>query len=175
MNTNPQWNVIFLVDGDPPSRIILLKRSAEKTYAPSFYTGIGGKIGDIEGLGNETPLESAYRELSEETLNSLNESNTKLSEFARVIYEDGSKLYYFWGKYNNNDLPNFELKDGNLQWVSTKEMLDYKIIPTTKAVCTEWSRRDFSLLKKFTVYLKELGKEETVKLVEVVKVVDMLK
>lgn len=85
----------FLLDKNSPTKIILLKSSAEKTFAPNFFTGIGGKIGDLPGLEEETVLGSAYRELKEETKDYLTKENTQLREFARCIYNSGLSLYYF--------------------------------------------------------------------------------
>jgi 8-oxo-dGTP pyrophosphatase MutT (NUDIX family) len=170
-----KWNVIFLVDKNPANKIILLRRSPDKAYAPNFYTGIGGKIGDLSGLEDESPLESAYRELSEETENELNKEVIKLTEFARCIYEDGLRLYYFYGLYDGETPPRVNPKDGELSWVNVKDLFSKEIIPTTKAVCEEWAQRQFVLNKPFTIYVKESGKDKTVRLVEAINVVDDLK
>lgn len=90
-----KFTVIFLVDGDPPGKIVLLKRSPTKKFAPNFFTGIGGKVGDSPAFANEGVLEGAYRELSEETKGDLTFRNIQLKEFARCVYEHGVKLYYF--------------------------------------------------------------------------------
>jgi len=170
MTENTKWNVVFLIDKNPPSKVILLKRSAQKDYAPNFYTGIGGKIGDIPGLENETPLDSAYRELAEETQGELNEQNIKLHEFARCVYENDLVLYYFWGLYTKKIPPNFDIQDGTLAWVNTKNILDHDIIPTTKAVCTEWAKQDYKVDQPFTVCVRAIGMDKTIRLIEVLKV-----
>lgn len=166
--------MVFLIDKDPASKIILLRRSPEKSFAPNFYTGIGGKIGDLPGLENESVLDSAYRELAEETEGELNKENIKLEEFARCIYDSGLTIYYFWGKYVLNDLPHINSKDGTLSWVDVKQLLEKDIIPTTKAVCKEWSKRGFAISTPFTIYVREIGQEQTVRLVETLKVLDGL-
>lgn len=163
-----KYNVTFLLDKNPPKNIILLKRAHTKSYAPDFYTGIGGKIGDLPGHEEETPLESAYRELSEETMGQLSEENIKLTEFARCIYNDGLTLYYFWGKYDDPNPPKFDPEDGSLVWVSTEELFDNKIIPTTEAVCKEWKKREFRTDVPFTVYLEHTGTEGSIRLVRTI-------
>lgn len=170
-----KWTVIFLVDQDPPSKIILLKRSAKKTFAPNFYTGIGGKVGDIAGFENETPLESAYRELAEETENDLTIDNIVLHEFARCLYESGLTLHYFWGMYKEVKTPTISANDGTLEWVGTDNLFNFAIIPTTKAVCAEWKNRGFDLKVKFSVYVRETGTEDSVRLIETLKVVEGLR
>lgn len=169
------WTVIFLVDQDPPSKIILLKRSAKKVFAPNFYVGIGGKVGDIVGFESETPLESAYRELAEETENNLTIDNITLYEFARCLYDSGLTLHYFWGMYKETKLPKISANDGTVEWVETDTLLDLAIIPTTKLVCAEWKKRGFNLNNKFTIYVSETGTQNTVRLVKLLKVADGLR
>lgn len=36
------WNVIFLLDQIPPTKIVFLKRADNKSFAAGWYTGIGG-------------------------------------------------------------------------------------------------------------------------------------
>jgi len=169
-----RWNVIFLADSKSPEEVLLLRRAADKKFAPNFYTGIGGKIGDLPGLENETPLESAYRELEEETLGRLNKENTSLGEFARCIYDSGLTLYYFWGLCSNSEVPTTDPKDGILIWVNKNELLNHDLIPTTQAVCAEWQKRGMATDRPFTLFVREVGWENTVRLVEVIKVEDGL-
>ena len=101
MNQTQSFTVIFLIDKNPPQNIMLLKRALSKAFAPGYFTGIGGKVGDQPEFENETVLEGAYRELKEETLGELNMDNTPLLEFARFKYEHGITLYYFIGIFSN--------------------------------------------------------------------------
>lgn len=161
-----------MVDGNPPENIIFLKRSSEKAFAPNYFTGIGGKIGDLPGYENETPLEGAYRELKEETNGQLGTDNIKLHEFARCVYENGDTLYYFWGKWNKKELPSISSNDGILMKVPKGNILNNKIIPTTRAVCEEWLKRDCSLNSPFTLFVKETGMDGSVRLIEVIRIKD---
>lgn len=169
------WTVIFFVDQSPATKVVLLKRSPNKSFAPNYYTGIGGKIGDLPGHEDETPLESAYRELHEETEGQLDGRNTTLTEFARCKYESGLVLHYFWGVYGENTPPHIDPNDGMLVWVSTDELFDREIIPTTQAVCEEWSERGYRMNKPFTVHVRETGTRRSVRLVEKVSVDEGLK
>jgi 8-oxo-dGTP pyrophosphatase MutT (NUDIX family) len=169
-----EWTVIFLVDDIPISNIVLLKRSSEKDFAPNWFTGIGGKVGDLEEFKDETFLESAYRELAEETEESMHKNNTTLTEFARCFYEEGLKLYYFWTKFPYGELPNMSSNDGSLEWVSKEDLLSRNIIPTTKAVCEEWSSRNFAVDHPFTVMVKEVGVKDGVRMVDRVGVKNKL-
>ncbi len=170
-----RWTVIFLGDATPPNKIMLLKRSPKTSYAPNFYTGIGGKIGDLPEFEDETPIEGAYRELSEESENELSNENISLKEFARCEYEDGSKLFYFFGIYNKPEIPHIDSEVGALDWVTTKDLDKYEIIPTTKNVCEEWAARSFDVNNPFTVFVKEIGMKGTVKLLEKIKTVEGLR
>lgn len=159
-----EWNVVFLLDQDPPSKIVMLKRSDKKSFAPNFYTGVGGKV-DLE---DKSILDSAYRELMEET----GIKGIELTEFARCITDNKYIIYYFWGIYQNDKLPFTE--DGTLEWVKKEDILDREIIPTTQLVCQEWLNRDLKIDKPFTTYVKEVGMNGTVKVVELEQVKEEL-
>ena len=169
-----KWNVIFLVNENPPDKVILLRRAPEKSFAPNFYTGIGGKIGDLPGHEDESVVDSAYRELAEETEGELNRENTKLNEFARCIYDSDLRLYYFWGQHIEDNPPHIDPKDGTLIWVTTDRLLDREFIPTTQAICTEWAKRGYRTDQPFTVRVKEIGMDRTVRLVETLNIEDGL-
>ena len=174
MTETKEFTVIFLINRNPPGKVLLLKRAAGKAFAPGYYTGIGGKVGDLSGLENESVLEGAYRELAEETQMDLSRDNIVLHPFARCIYEHGIKLYYFYGLYPDDRLPRFDPADGSLEWVSTAELLNMPIIPTTMAVCREWAARSFQTDKPFTLYVRETGMQASVRLVEVIRMQDGL-
>ncbi len=150
-----QWNVIFLLDQNPPSEIVMLKRAATKTFAPNFYTGVGGKVEE-----GETLLQSAYRELQEET----GIVDITLKEFARCIIDTEGSLHYFWGIY---DHPLPQTDDGTLEWVPTFQVDKKDIIPTTKEVCREWQKRGFAIDQPFTLFVKESGKDRGIILTEI--------
>jgi ADP-ribose pyrophosphatase YjhB (NUDIX family) len=170
MNEVKKYNVTFLTDSVPPQKILLLKRASTKDYAPGYFTGIGGKIGDLQGYENESPLESAYRELKEETLGAITKENVKLKEFARCIYPDGLTIYYFHGIFNSSKTIKIDPEDGELVWSTTSDLLNEKIIPTTLAVCKEWKKRNFKTDSPFTVFLEHTGMDGSVRLVTVIKV-----
>ncbi len=148
------WNVVFLLDQNPPSKIVILKRAVTKKFAPSMYTGIGGKVEP-----NETLLESAYRELAEES----GITNIHLQQFAKVIIDKSEELVYFWGIYNSTTLP--ESNEGTLEWVSINQILDKDIIPTTKEMVKKWQTQNFST-QPFELHLKTLSSKNGIKKVE---------
>lgn len=150
--------------------VLLLQRSPNKNYAPNFYTGIGGKIGDLPGFENETPVDSAYRELAEESENAFTKENIKLEEFARCIYESGLRLYYFYGLYPKQTIPHINPNDGTLAWVNTSELPNKDIILTTQAICEEWAKRGFRVDELFTIYVREVGQDRTVRHIKVLKI-----
>ncbi len=165
MHEQRAWNVIFLIDQNPPAKIVMLKRSAEKIFAPNLYTGVGGKV-DPE---DKTVLDSALRELEEET----GIKNIPLVEFARCVIDRKYTLFYFWGLFANNKLPHTD--DGTLEWVDIDKILEKEIIPTTQAMCRQWNTKGFRVDKPFTVYVKQIGKNGTVAVVEFEKTVEGLK
>lgn len=137
--------VVFLVDQNPPKRILVFKRSSDRDFAPNMYTGIGGKI----EVG-ETELEGALRELNEET----GISGILLKEFGRVIIDNNVRLYYFWGVYAGGELPKSDV--GKLEWVNTEDLLKKEMISTTLLFCKEWEKRKFAVDQPFTVFEKEI-------------------
>lgn len=140
------WTVVFLLDGVPPTRVVMLKRAAWKKFAPNFHTGIGGTI------ENETPLENAFRELAEETSISVE----TLIEFARCVIDEGDKIvYYYWGIYPGGDLPS--CTEGDLVWAATEKMLSKEIIPTTRMMIEEWRDRGFALDRPWTIFVRSVG------------------
>lgn len=140
-----KWNVVFLLDGNPPTKVMLLKRSPNKKFAPNFYTGTGGKVEESDN----SVLDSAYRELQEET----GVTEVQLTEIARVIVNHDKVLYYFEGIYPQHELP--QSNEGTLEWVEVDKILEKEIIPDTKMMLTEWQKRNFSLENSFTLYLTE--------------------
>lgn len=158
-----KWNVVFLLDKNPPDQILLLKRASGKKFAPGFYTGIGGKV-----EADETVPQSAYRELKEET----GITGVELFEFARAIIDEKFSLHYFWGLLSTANPP--ESDDGQLEWTGTGTILTRKIIPTTLEVCKIWSANRFDATVQFSVFMKTTGEENGVKNVEVLNVTGSL-
>lgn len=168
MNSTQAFTVIFLIDQVPPQQILLLRRAESKSFAPGYYTGIGGKVGDSPTFANETVLEGAYRELQEETLGEVSNYTTMLTEFARFHYLDGIDIHYFWGCFAYPQIPKIAETDGTLEWVSRDRLLEYKIIPTTELICQIWEMNQFSF-QPFTVVGRETGMDGTVRLVAMVE------
>jgi 8-oxo-dGTP diphosphatase len=151
------WNVIFLTDQNPPTKVVLLKRSPDKKFAPNYYTGVGGKVEK-----GETILESAYRELQEET----GLTGIELTQFAKAVIDNTYFLYYFRGTYSKMSLPHSD--DGELEWVNTPNLLQKEIIPTTLEVIHYWSKRNFAI-QPFTISMKEIANNNGVSIVKVLK------
>jgi 8-oxo-dGTP pyrophosphatase MutT (NUDIX family) len=160
MSRNPErWNVTFLLDALPPKKLVVLRRAVNKKFAPGLYTGIGGKVEHGENI-----LESAYRELQEET--GIDSSQVELHQFACADIDGIYQVYYFWGTYPHLDLPHSE--DGSLSWVTFSDLLDLNLIPTTWNVCKVWQDLGQRLEPAFTVYMHRLGEKDGVGIVEVV-------
>ncbi len=144
MNPPVGHTVVFLLDQVPnPTRVVLLKRAAWKSFAPGLSTGIGGKFEE-----GETAEQAAYRELEEET----GLSDIELTQFARAYCSWAPELYYFWGIAPSRSLP--ECNEGTLSWVTTAAILRKRIIPTTLTVLQEWSERGFNPDTRYTLWLR---------------------
>lgn len=136
------YTVIFLCDGIPPTRIVLLHRGKDRAFAPNRYTGIGGKIEE-----GETPLDGAIRELKEET----GIVNVPLTEFGCVVLNNGQVLHYFAGDDTQTALP--ECNEGTLERVNLERIFSYDIIPTTKVFLEEWEKRAWDTKRQFSVFI----------------------
>lgn len=156
------WNVIFLLNKIPLTKIVLLKRAKDKKFAPNFYTGIGGKV----EVG-ESVLESANRELKEET----GIEGLELKQFAKCFLKD-EEGSYFWAILDTTSLPSSA--DGDLEWTPIETLLNKDMIPSTKAICREWKNRNFETDRSFTIFLNDLGLIRGVKKVSIKKIVDGL-
>lgn len=155
-----KWNVIFLIDQISPTKIVFLKRGPNRKFAPNMYTGIGGKI----EMG-ETFLESAHRELQEES--GLTDIN--LTQFAKVIIDQTDELIYFWGIYNQIELP-FS-NEGTLEWVYVNQLFNLPIIPTTKEMLKHWQKQDFSN-KFFKLHVQSISEGNGIKQVRLISVTE---
>jgi 8-oxo-dGTP pyrophosphatase MutT (NUDIX family) len=153
------WNVIFLLDQTPPANILLLKRASTKTFAPNLYTGIGGKIEPRESI-----LESSYRELNEET----NLTGIKLIHFADCVIDSMDTISILYGLFEGTKVP--ECNEGKLEWVLIDHVFKKDLIPTARYYLTEWQRKKFSLTEKWSVYLRETGRVNGVRLADIVEV-----
>lgn len=158
-----RWNVIFLLDQSPPARIVFLKRSPEKKFAPNMYTGIGGGV-----EANETILESAYRELHEET----GLQQIQLYHFADCVIDDGAVLSYFSGFYIEDVLP--DCNEGNLEWVETSNLFTKDIIPTTKNILKTWQEKQFDTKHQWTMFCNKIGEVNGMRQTTIVRVIDGL-
>jgi 8-oxo-dGTP pyrophosphatase MutT (NUDIX family) len=137
-----RFSVIFLGNRWIPTKIVLLKRGADKKRYPSLRTGLGGIIEP-----GENPLHGAERELEEEA-----QLKIPIQEFGRVIVNHKVALHYFYGILANEILP--QTPDGILEWFSIKEIATVEdVIPSTGFFLEQWANQSWSL-DPFTLYIR---------------------
>lgn len=95
------------------SRVLLLKRRADKTFLPNCYSGIGGKFDP-----GETALECILRETAEECPQINLEAVTGLRE--RLMLTNTShgplhEMHWFTGTLTD-ELTDFTSSEGHLEW-----------------------------------------------------------
>lgn len=112
------------------------------------------------------PIKCATRELFEET----GIRGVELKEFARTIFSS-IILHYFWGRYKKKSLP--QCNEGDLEWKNIAEILNLDIIPSTKLVLEEWSKRGFAIDRPWTMWMS--GKSNKVTGVTLNPRIDSLK
>lgn len=120
-----------------------------------MYTGIGGKVEK-----GETLLDSAYRELKEES----GITDVTLEHFAKVRIDNTDELHYFFGIYEEKTLPTSE--DGTLEWTAVDQIVNKDIIPTTLEMLKKWKTQNFST-EYFEIYLETISEENGIKQVKV--------
>lgn len=111
---------------------LLLQRSAEKTFAPLMWTGIGGSV---EANEFETMRSAALRELEEESgLTTASVQDYQLRRVLMLSRPDGSLtiLFYFTGELD--EMLNLDCDEGELHWLKEDALAELDIIPSTKAV-----------------------------------------
>jgi len=123
------YNVTLLCCKD---NYLLLQRSAEKSFAPLMWTGIGGSV---EATEFETMRSAALRELKEESgLTTASVGDYQLRRVLMLSRPDGSLtvLFYFTGELE--EMIDLDCDEGELHWLKEDALADLDIIPSTKAV-----------------------------------------
>lgn len=137
-----KFTVIFLIDAETPTKILLLERGADRWIAPGGYTGIGGGIEK-----NENQLEGALRELKEEAYI----DSVELKEFGRAIINKKKTLFFFSGIYDSAITP--QCNEGNLHWTNISDIFNFTVLPVTVLFLKEWQRRKFATNNYFTLHI----------------------
>lgn len=138
-----KYTNIFLIDSLEPKGMVLLKRGADRAFAPNLYTGIGGKI--EKGEDQQT---GAKRELWEEA----GISDIDLKEFGRIIINGKMLISQFYGIYSSAKLPS--CNEGTLEYVPVSSMFTKDIIPTAKVYLEEWATRRWDTQHPFTIFFE---------------------
>ncbi len=154
-----RWNVIFFLDQTPPTKILLLKRSSTKDFAPNKYTGIGGKVDP-----DETIEQSAYRELGEET----GMKDILLTHFADVIFDNDDSISCYTALLDPTILPT--CNEGELEWVAVSDLFSKPLVDTARAYLSNWKEKGFAFRPAWTVLLKATGKKDGIRQVDIVDV-----
>lgn len=121
---------VFVIRGD---KILMIRRSNQKTYLPGYVQPIGGKV-DLD----EDPLTAAHRELQEEA--NIQVTDIKLKAIVTEIkskkddsYKTNWQIFHFLGQYdekNNNEIGT--TPEGELVWLTLKEIKKENIADSIK-------------------------------------------
>ena len=118
---------VFLLSPDE-KEILLIHRSEEKDYLPGYYAGLGGKM-DTTDI--ETPLESAFREIEEESSYKPEEIEKLQLKGIITIHDRFGKwiVLEFAGKVRTKHFPDKkEVEEGTLEWVSFNKLPHLNLI-----------------------------------------------
>lgn len=122
---------IFLLSPDK-KEVLLLKRSPTKKVVPNYYAGVGGKM-DSDSI--ESPYDTAYREIEEETgYTKADIGDLHLSGVYTVFDKFGKwNIFEFRGQVKKKLFDKFhEMEEGVLEWVPIDSVEEYKLIPDLK-------------------------------------------
>ncbi len=118
---------VFLLSPDK-KQILLMHRNKNRDLLPNYYSGIGGKM---DSNDKENPLETAYREI-------LEESSYKKSELKNLTLKGLITVYDRWGKWLVFEFvgivkkKKFEKKlvphEGVLEWFNFSQLKNLNLI-----------------------------------------------
>ena len=149
INTQPDVHELVMIASifvTKTNKILMIKRSDNKTYLPGYVQPIGGKV-DL----NECPLTAAKRELKEEA--NIEVADIKLKAVVTEIkskrddlYKTNWQVFHFSGKYeesNNNKIGTTD--EGELIWLTLEEIKKEKIADSIKLIINHILTEDDSL------------------------------
>lgn len=119
-------NVFIKKDG----KYLVLRRSAQKRYAPGVVHPVGGKV-DI----GENPYTAAVREVGEETGLIVKDMQLEavIQEIEPVLGEPHNWLiFHFSAEYDSGEM--IETEEGELIWLTAEEIRNEQLFPSVKAV-----------------------------------------
>jgi 8-oxo-dGTP diphosphatase len=111
-------------------KYLLLKRSAQKNYAPNVVHPIGGKIDP-----NEDPFTAAQRELLEEA--GIKVNNMRLEAVVMEIKPVPDEpynwlIFHFSADYESGDMITTE--EGEFVWLTAEEILKEQLFPSVREI-----------------------------------------
>lgn len=114
------------------NKILMMRRSPQKTLLPGYLQPIGGKV-DLD----EDPLSAAKRELMEEA--SIQDINLKLKGIVTEIkskkdshYQTNWQIFHFVGHYDTDTIGTTE--EGELVWLTLGEIKQEKLADSIRAI-----------------------------------------
>lgn len=115
------------------NKILLLKRAENRRVHPGLVAGVGGKM-DCPFGKIETPLETAIREIGEETgIKSDEISDIRLAGITTADDRFGKWLVFqFIAKLKSDDTQFKDTDEGKLFWADINSINELELIPDLK-------------------------------------------
>jgi 8-oxo-dGTP diphosphatase len=114
----------FIQKGD---HVLMIKGNPTKRLWANRYNGIGGHVEKGEDI-----YASARRELQEEAGFDCEDIHLCGSIMIDVNEETGIHLFVFKGQYNGGTLKSSD--EGNLQWISLHQLINYPLVEDLKII-----------------------------------------
>ncbi len=135
VNTNPDIHQLVICANVyivKENKVLMMRRSAQKTLLPGFLQPIGGKV-DLD----EDPLSAAKRELMEEA--NIQVSDLKLKGIVTEVkskkdshYQTNWQIFHFVGHYDKDNLGTTE--EGELVWLTLNEIKQGKLSDSVRTM-----------------------------------------
>jgi len=119
---------VFLLTEDK-KEVLLIHRGKDRKFLPDYYAGLGGKM---DFKTNESPLDTAIREISEESPYTLNDIiNIELKAIFTAIDRFGKWIVFdFVGVVKEKKfIKPLKTDEGTLEWIKIENLMEYKLIP----------------------------------------------
>ncbi|ALC85137.1 hypothetical protein AM499_04385 [Bacillus sp. FJAT-22090] len=111
------------------NKLLMLKRSKERTLASNLWTGIGGHV---EANEHNSPEESCFREIFEET--GIRENEIEKLELRYILMRRSKneirQHYIYFGNTLKNNFLNSD--EGTLHWIDLSKILSLEMPLTVK-------------------------------------------
>lgn len=120
-------------------KCLLMKRAANRSIAPSVWSGVGGHMEQRE---INDPLSACYREIEEES--GITQENISCLDLLYIVTRRSNaeirQSYIYFGETSQNEI--IQTDEGVLFWIPEAELLDREYTKTFTAMLEHYIKRE---------------------------------